>query len=191
MRGDQGYAFSFHDNENSRLIVAFRGTVGNVKDWARNFKFLPNSQGIHTGFWEEWLMFRDDITACVRDALRPCHVPVYFCGHSQGGATAIIASKAISDALVIPVSCIAYGAPRAGNKDFRNAANIAPIDCTTVIHGYDLVTTLPPDLVGARQPGRIYWLWAPIWHKLWRKIADHLPEHYDEAIKREMRKRYL
>ena len=73
--------------------------------------------------------------------------PVYITGHSQGGAEAALATRALLAGGFPVVATYTFAAPRAGNMDF-----VKTIPATLPVHriefGDDIVPHVPPRLAG-------------------------------------------
>jgi triacylglycerol lipase len=137
-------------------IVAFAGTDPlKINDWITDFNALPSADGIHTGFRAGLAAIWPRIAAAI--ANRPqTERALFFTGHSLGAALAIVAAaQALSDPQLQPTAIYTYGCPRAGDRQFADAYNPALGDITfRLVHGTDLVPTVPPSLLGFRHVGR-------------------------------------
>ena len=126
------------------LIVAFRGTEGNLQDWLTNLDArgvdcdgfgypcsVPDDDDsgsgvVHRGFFTEYQTVRPLLlTLWRRLAARPLNsgeVKIVFVGHSQGGALASLASLEASSELrgvsLVSVSTVTFGAPKVGFGEY-------------------------------------------------------------------------
>ena len=145
------------------VIVAFRGTISpaltdeSVLDWIQNTFAEPKQVTglpgeVHTGFSDAvhsiWTKLRDAIQAQqsaypLADGSRP---PVYFTGHSKGGALASIAAMILNGDTtgLRPKSICTFASPRPGNTVFRDAYNLA-FSQQSYENYLDIVPFLPPD----------------------------------------------
>jgi triacylglycerol lipase len=192
-----GDEFGFSLVTNSCVIVSFQGTgtlikgdaAGKVRDWISNFNAFPSTSvleasgmTIHAGFYDGWSPFKVDIDALLSSV--GDGRPWFITGHSRGGALAALCARHIAKNRGKQCSCVTYGAPAQGGKKYRNEYNLLPVDLTNVVHGYDIVPSMPPQIIGYRHAGKGYWLREPLFHKLFCKISDHLPSNYSKWFSR-------
>lgn len=135
------------------VVVAFRGTEQKISDWLTDAKAVPLEVGhtkVHTGFHEALFMKKDSEgkSACDRveeiiessDAqIDGKALPVFYTGHSLGGALALLASRKLAhDA---HDACYTYGGPRVANyayfEDFKSPVY-------RVVNSSDIVPRVPP-----------------------------------------------
>lgn len=142
--------------------------IDSFGDWLHNFEVEPvpfaltdeqlgadcpldvdkNNLGglVHKGFLEELAAVQSKV---VKNLLAQGGRgrPVYVTGHSQGGAEAALATRALLAGGFPVVSTYTFAAPRAGNLNF-----VTSIPATLPIHriefGDDIVPHVPPVLVG-------------------------------------------
>jgi Lipase (class 3) len=137
-------------------IVAFAGTDPlKINDWITDFNALPSADGIHTGFRAAVAAIWPRIAAAI--ANRPqAERALFLTGHSLGGALAIVAAaQASSDPQLQPTAIYTYGSPRPGDTQFAGVYNPLLGDVTyRLVHGTDLVATVPPSVSGFRHVGR-------------------------------------
>ena len=117
-------------------VLAFRGTE-NLRDWLTNIsigpKDLEGGGQVHDGFMQGL----NSVWPRIDEELRGLRCPVYFTGHSLGGALATIAA-----ARRPPRALYTFGSPRVGNAEF-----VARLSCPVfrLVHGTDLVTEVPTE----------------------------------------------
>jgi len=128
-----------------------------IRDWLNNLNTLPRPDAptdvrpqlpgrIHPGFAGSLTGLWAGVAAAV-ERLRggdPA-IPLYFTGHSKGGALANLA--ALCARRTWPearVKAATFGAPRAGDSDFAQAYQAAGIDCQRYEVRGDLVPDVPP-----------------------------------------------
>ncbi|MBV9459404.1 MAG: hypothetical protein JO141_18065 [Bradyrhizobium sp.] len=131
------------------MFVTFAGSdPGKGIDWATDFQALPTPAGLHSGF--------DAAVDTVWPMIQPViegHTPgepVFFTGHSLGGALAILAAARAAH-LPNPPRIVVYtfGSPRNGGSDLFSDYTPRLGDSTfRLIHGSDIVPTVPPTLLG-------------------------------------------
>jgi len=118
-------------------VIVFRGTRGTLDNWINNFKAFPCEwfQGgkIHVGFKKRFLEIWDKIESSISSV----SFPLYYTGHSLGGALATIAAT-----IIPPKAVYTFGSPRVGNDKFKNLLKNIPI--FRISTPKDIVTNLPP-----------------------------------------------
>ena len=147
--GAQAYWFqNDHDS-----VVVFRGTE--VDDWndiradANALTAVAETVGkVHRGFKAEV----DEIWPHIEKALEANQKPLWFCGHSLGGAMAkICASRAmLSYIKTEPEGVFTYGSPRVGCKKYVSHVKLPHYRW---VNNNDIVTRVPPVFLGYRHAG--------------------------------------
>ena len=156
--GAQAYRFeTAHD-----VVVACRGTephdINDVKADVDAVMAVVETVGrVHRGFNTE----TDDLWPRIEQTLMVDRVqdkPVWFCGHSLGGAMATICAGRcfMSDAVKNPEGLFTYGSPRVGDKQFINY--VKDIEHVRWVNNNDVVPKLPPRWFGFRHHGREMYL---------------------------------
>ncbi len=144
----QGYVAVRHTDETSGMaVVAFRGTQ-QVRDWMTNLRAdkiavrgdNPESNKtlghVHEGFNQAFKSVENSI----HEYLRDCEgYPLYFTGHSLGGALATLATWYTSGNRL--AACYTYGAPRVGDNGLLDRFR-TPI--YRIVNGADPVPMVPP-----------------------------------------------
>jgi triacylglycerol lipase len=108
---------------------------------------------VHSGFNREV----DDLWPLMEDLLRQADQPVWFCGHSLGGAMATICTYRckVSSLVQDPQELHTFGSPRVGCKRWiRHAA----VTHYRWVHNNDVVTRVPPVFMGYRHCGNEIYL---------------------------------
>ncbi|MBI1250982.1 MAG: DUF2974 domain-containing protein [Alphaproteobacteria bacterium] len=132
------------------VAVAFRGTTSKA-DRKTDFRITvqkceidghPGDVHVHEGFFGAFQTIQQDI----RDKLAetPAQKPIYFTGHSLGGALAVVASAAFAggDLLGDRIAAVyTFGAPRVGDRHFRRAVKAPHY---RIVNKYDFVPQAPP-----------------------------------------------
>lgn len=144
-------------------IIAFAGTDPLVPaNWGSDFdvglnvgpglEVMPGP--VHRGFDKAF----DAVSGQVGQALADRGAePVLLTGHSMGAALAVIAAdRCLSESNVRATAVYAFGMPRVGDEDFANRYNDT-LGATTyrLVHGDDIVATVPPSRFGFRHVGRL------------------------------------
>lgn len=138
-------------------FVSFAGTDPlALANWITNFNLGPQSRDMHHGF-------RGAIDAVWKDlhaALEKTdpQAPLYFGGHSLGGALAVTAAeRALREMGRAAAGVYTFGAPRVGSTAFMQAYNASGLSERTyrLIYGHDIIPTVPPTRLGFRHVGRL------------------------------------
>ena len=153
---DGSQAFRFR-NDND-CVVACRGTEPNewndIKPDANAASVLAETTGkVHRGFNQEG----DDLWPMLETALLNNEQPLWFCGHSLGGAMATICAGRcfLSHINSNPEQLYSYGSPRVGNNRY---VNYVKLDHFRYVNNNDIVTRVPPILLGYRHCGQEVYL---------------------------------
>ena len=103
---------------------------------------------VHQGFKQEV----DDLWPMIETALLDNSHPLYFCGHSLGGAMATISAGRcfLSHIDSNPNELFTYGSPRVGDKKYINHVSM---DHFRFVNNNDIVTRVPPVFFGYRHCG--------------------------------------
>ncbi len=171
-----------HTGHNDFIIV-FDGS-NDLKDWVSNFR--ANKDGdIHSGFYASFLKFEAELSEYLNNRF----ASVTFAGHSRGGALATIAARYFIDRGALnSCSCITFGSPKVGDREYRDGYNKLPIDHTGYRNGWDLVTYTPPSLTGYRHVGKIVRLKRPWYRKylITLRVRDHFTAAYTKAVNKHL-----
>ena len=171
--GAQAYLFrNKHD-----CVVACRGTEPNewndVKADANAVAVLAETIGhVHSGFKQEV----DDLWPILERALVDNKQPLWFAGHSLGGAMATICAGRckVSNISSNPEGLFTYGSPRVGDRAYLDYCRLIHFRW---VNNNDIVTRVPPTWLGYRHgecemyidsKGRVRMV------KGWRRVVDRL-----------------
>jgi triacylglycerol lipase len=170
-------------------VLVFRGTEQKRKDFAKDFEIgvPPLSQGtpeVHKGFKDAL----DSIWHDVNAALSTLDCPVFYTGHSLGAALATLAA-----ARRPPSAVYTFGSPRTGNEAF--AASLQGVPIYRIVDDEDVVTTLPPKVLGFKHAGEAHVLtdpsanasrglidWFLSFFRPPKPLADHAPINYVDRV---------
>ncbi len=186
-------------------VVVFRGT-SKAKDWRNNLdaRFVAREFArVHRGFQLALDAVQDDL----RDAIRHIDGPLFFTGHSLGGAVATLAATRHA-----PHAVYTFGSPRVGDADLVGSFETTSV--YRVVNGADLVTRVPPAIGanGFRHVGELHYLardgrhlvdpprrdvaadranspnrWE---HRRWNQpplfLADHAPVNYVAHLQKQL-----
>lgn len=148
---DGSQAYRFRNDED--CVIACRGTEPNewndIQADANAASVLAETAGkVHRGFKREV----DDLWPMLETALMGNDQPLWFCGHSLGGAMATICAGRcfLSHIESMPDQLYTYGSPRVGDKRYINYVRL---DHFRFVNNNDIVTRVPPVLLGYRHCG--------------------------------------
>lgn len=133
--------------DEEKIIIAFRGTE-NLKDWGTNIKLLKAAWKVgmvHAGFYRSlgsaWPKAMDRLKA-----LRTNNQPIWFTGHSLGGALATLACATLDDEYPDYEIAGAYtfGQPRVGDVLFaRTLDKKMKSRFFRIVNNNDMVARIP------------------------------------------------
>lgn len=138
------------------MIVAFRGTEKKAKDWLTDFNALhmeypynnvDSDIKVHTGFSKAYKSVRSRIHKFYSDNIDNIDM-VSVCGHSLGGALAVLCAIDIQYNFTNNIQCYTSGAPCVGNKAFAKSYNKRVPDTIRSYLKADIVPKLPPKWFG-------------------------------------------
>ncbi|MBI5592662.1 MAG: lipase family protein [Deltaproteobacteria bacterium] len=120
-------------------VLVFRGTSG-FEGWLSNLKavqtYWPGGGSVHSGFKADFL----GLWQKIEPTLSKIDLPLYFTGHSLGGALAILAAS------VYPARAVyTFGAPKTGDSVFADSLKDARI--YRFENDRDIITTVPPSAI--------------------------------------------
>ena len=158
-------------------VLVFRGTRRGITNWLFLLNFLladwPAGGKVHGGFKRVLL----DAWEHIHPELEKISSPLFFAGHSLGGALAVLAAT-----LKEPAAVYSFGCPKFADADFISATRHLRID--RVVNPTDVVASIPPlprvlhvgephFLENSKQQEQSSSIWeAPIF------LTDHSPANY-------------
>lgn len=120
-------------------ILAFRGTAG-LETWLSNLNTIQVpwiGEGlVHRGFKNEFNKLWDEVNGILSKLRRP----VFYAGHSLGGALAILTAS-----LRPPRAVYTFGSPKVGDAVF--AHSLLDTRIFRLINNRDIVPTVPPSQI--------------------------------------------
>jgi triacylglycerol lipase len=153
---DGSQAFRFRNEYD--VVLTCRGTEptewNDIKADANAIMAALGALGnVHSGFNREV----DDLWPLMEDLLRQADQPVWFCGHSLGGAMATICTYRckVSSLVKDPQELHTFGSPRVGCKRWIRHADVMHYRW---VHNNDVVTRVPPFFLGYRHCGNEIYL---------------------------------
>jgi len=171
-------------------VVAFRGTEQKFKDLETDVDFRKVSIGqnkygddinVHEGFYEAFV----SIWPSIKEELDKLDCPVFYTGHSLGGALATLAAYELT-----PNALYTYGSPRVGDKNFAMAV-CDKVEHYRIVDDMDIIPDLPPFELGYRHCGPQKILGSfplSFWDRVTeffgppKRLADHAPKNYVDRI---------
>lgn len=127
---------TFHD---PFAALIFRGTCG-FEGWLSNLNAVqipwPWGGSVHRGFRDDFIGLWDQTA----EFLNTLDIPLFYAGHSLGGALALLAAS-----ILPPQAVYTFGAPRTGDAIF--AHSLSRIPAFRIELPKDIVTTVPPSII--------------------------------------------
>jgi hypothetical protein len=167
-------------------VLAFRGTEQKIQDFLHDADTWPvpafaGSVLVHRGFKRAL----NSVWTAIDTELNRLSCPVFYTGHSLGAALATLGA-----ARRAPRAVYAFGSPRVGDARFVDRLRAVPV--YRIVHGADIVTSVPPEAFGFRHAGEERRIGgAPsragvfdataIWNQMTAPpppLADHAPVNY-------------
>jgi triacylglycerol lipase len=173
-------------------VVAFRGTQpDDLKDWLTDADVVLTAGPlgmVHTGFLKAlndvWVQVVSDVRATgTRD------LPLYFTGHSLGGALAVLATAKMLQ-MNLPVAGVyTFGQPRVGDGVFcRNYDSDFENNTFRFVNNLDIVPRVPPRILNYNHVGRFeFFDDKGHFHQgmsLWQRIVADVESFTSSATKR-------
>jgi triacylglycerol lipase len=143
---DQEGTQAFAAVSDKALIVAFRGTEIDLNDIYAdiNAKWQEGLYGkVHKGFYDALECVWRDISGFLDDHSVDS-LPVWFTGHSLGGALAVLAAAKQIKRKGTVSGVYTFGGPRCGNTTFANTFNARFSHACRFVYEEDIVTRIPP-----------------------------------------------
>ena len=171
--GSQAYWFQ---NEHDSVVVC-RGTEASewndIRADANALTAIAETVGkVHRGFKSEV----DDLWPYLEESLQQNTKPLWFTGHSLGGAMATICAGRclLSHVKSEPEGLFTYGSPRVGCKKYVNYTDVPHYRW---VNNNDVVTRVPPVWFGYRHQGTE--MYIDRMGKLkdikgWRRVSDRM-----------------
>jgi len=162
-------------------ILVFRGTQGRISNWFFNLSTTlspwPSGGSVHRGF----KLLLMDAWGEIEKQLNGLSEPVYYTGHSLGGALAVLAAS-----LKKPEAVYTFGSPRIGNCDFVNSTK--HLNIYRVANPRDIVAGVisNPGIMHVGEPQYLTTSKTTSSQRSWFEapgfLADHSPSNYTVGL---------
>lgn len=145
------HAYAWKNGSNS-TIIAFKGSsnfsdVSNLLDIQQEeFRFKDRSLKIHRGVLKMFQSIEGVLNSQLLDSLSLQNKKyVTFCGHSLGGAIALLAAAYYGNVSNnnIGISCHTFGAPKVGDSEFIQWLNEGSTEIVNIVNEGDVVPCFP------------------------------------------------
>lgn len=191
--GSEAYIVEDEDT----IFVVFAGT-NEANDLLTDIRFQKatafSDLQLHRGFWEAWRDISDQVAGELmqRNLIMSydeemTQKQVVFCGHSLGGALAVIAAATLN-----PTYCVTFGAPPVGGQKFKDRCDASVTVYLRYILNRDPVPRLLKWHPKYKHTGGLIFIdgfgqhhvnpsfWKMLWHRLpfVYRLKDHSIEAY-------------
>lgn len=174
----------YTEQEGSTLRLFFEWSNGST-DWRNNLDFpaqpyrdMGDKWYAHRGFLRVWKAIEPHVADLIAD---PKVKIIEVAGYSHGAAVALLCHEYVAfhrrDVLLIGVG---YGCPRVVWGKLPKKVRGRFSNFTVIRNGRDLVTHVPPRLLGYRHAGRVVDIGESR-----GQIRDHFPDAYAGALQEE------
>jgi predicted lipase len=135
-------------NINNTLYICFRGT-SSLRDWKINLdsRLIQQNKNddifkVHKGFYTQYNSIKNIITSYI--VQNYTYNNIVICGHSLGGALATICAFDLYDNIYNNnITCVTFGSPRVGDKNFVRLYNKYNINTHRIVISGDPVPKWP------------------------------------------------
>lgn len=145
------------------IIVAFRGTE-DIDDWLSNAdcgQKLWTVGYVHGGFVASLSPIAQEIDDAIRAARQTPHDQLWICGHSRGGAFALMMATWLSYHTNFITGVYTFGSPRVGNRKFAAWCDANVPGHHRYVNESDIVTRVPH--FGYEHCGKLHWFDGRDW----------------------------
>lgn len=183
---DTSYCVNITSNT---VTIVFKGT-DSKEQWQSNFrvckKKVPYNNfnspiRVHCGFIDTYK--KDNVRQKIHDLIPKEQCKIVVTGHSRGAALALLCALDLQYNFPDKsVEAYLFGCPRVGNAAFKKSYNNRVFKTLRVDNGNDIVTKLPPAIMGYRHVGTRIAIGMPRLPFVYIR-SQHLPsEYYKNAI---------
>ncbi len=174
------------------VLVAFRGTQPDqLGDWLTDGDVVQTAGPlgmVHSGFLEA---LNDVWAEIVTDTQSPDNrnLPLYFTGHSLGGALAVLATAKMLQMNLAVAATYTFGQPRVGDSVFcRNYEADFPKKTYRFVNNLDIVPRVPPRILNYNHVGEFEFFDAKGRFKqglsFWKRLLEDVEAFTDSAEQR-------
>jgi hypothetical protein len=164
---DFGYAVEL----DGRVEGVFRGTHGR-KGWFSNFKFWPNVQGFHTGFYDGFMKIWSDVAAVLG---RNKGKVVEWGGHSRGAPLSQLLAMRVGQRWHMYIKPIVFCPPRLCNDKGVRLFGESGMGCLNMVDANDMVDDVGVDVTRGKFFGDVIYLPESREFTLREKLLDLIP----------------
>jgi len=180
------------------LYITFEGT-DDLVDWEENLRFSHEKIKpydnkitdieIHTGFYNEYLIARNDIHLAMNTKYKDLK-DVVVCGHSLGSALAVLCGIDIQYNFPDKnISVFGFGSPRVGNQAFVESFRKRIANVFEFQYNDDAIANVPPESFGYKHINLIHLSKVKNDKDAWWKFIPflghwgaHYPQNYLKAL---------
>ncbi|MGX7003212.1 lipase family protein [Caballeronia sp. KNU42] len=133
----------------SVLVIAFSGSQ-TWKDWLSNLdmrKVRTPFGGVHSGFMRSLRDIQHEVLPYIW-TLSIVNKPIVICGHSRGGALAMLLAAILHNRGTPVHSVFTFCSPKVGGSDFAEYWQRTGVPLYLLVNGNDVVPSLPPSSWG-------------------------------------------
>ncbi|NNA56031.1 lipase family protein [Pseudomonas koreensis] len=143
-------AYATHDDR--MILIAVRGTAENWDKWrdidAQQVPIEGGTGKAHQGFYESFMALKPFIDNYIRRFRT--NQKIIVCGHSLGGAIALLLSDWLHREITSDVILYTFGSPRAGDKEFVESAK--GLVHHRIVNQNDPVPSVPAGWMDTKKP---------------------------------------
>lgn len=150
------------DKEEEEILIGFRGTISEIKQWASNLdvkytKWYNGNGKVHSGFYDRFNEIKTRTISLLKKAQEELpNGDIIISGHSMGGAVATLFASYLKQINIHPRFVYTYGSPRVGDRTFAKYVDKQFGErLTRVMNDWDMITDLPPLAFGYRHTGKL------------------------------------
>jgi len=171
---------------NCELVISFRATEMNIKDWFYNMFFFhkdipyddKDDIECHRGFLLKYMSAKDDIHELVSSAAK-----VYITGISQGAAIGLLCAMDIHETFNIIPEVKVFCAPKVFNYLGAEYFSFILPEASIMLSRNDIVPKVPPFFLDFYQPKKnIKYIDEFRWSSLINPFQFHHPSYYEKML---------
>lgn len=141
--------------DEARTVIVFRGTEAyDLRDIQTDIS-IKMKDGMHEGFLKAWKAIEPKLLSYLAEINVGKDVPMYFTGHSMGGALAALAAVHLNGKGFDLRAVYTYGAPRVSSAKLDS---LLPCPVYRIVNAHDLVPRVPLMLMKYRHIGELHYI---------------------------------